>query len=102
MKAVEHLKDRRRDMLFNRHACAEGPRSLRGVKNNRRQIAPRRALIQRRVDLAHHRDVENVQRWTAERNARDAILDLKFDVLEFRHPWTILLFRSSTWELSRS
>jgi hypothetical protein len=46
----------------------------------------RQTLVQRRANLAHHRDVKDVERWPRESNPRDPVIDPEPDVLEFfRH-----------------
>ena len=85
MKRIQHLKDGFRYVLFNGDAGAECSRAFGGIEDNCRQVSLQSALIQSCRDLAHHRDVENVQRRPRERNARHAIFDSEFDVLEFFH-----------------
>ena len=83
MESFEHLKDRCGHVLFNRHPGAEGFCSLRRHKHDGRQISSARALVQRRANLAHHGDIQDVQRRPREGNPRDAILNCEFDILEF-------------------
>jgi hypothetical protein len=74
VERVEHLKDRFLNVLFNGDSGAERATVLVGVKNDRDELALR-TLTQRLRDLAHHLDVEDVQRRPRERDARDAIVD---------------------------
>src|SRR5260370_28537498 len=83
MKRVEDLKARFRHVLFHSHAGAECARVRRGVKNNRAQTRRLRAIVQGVANLAHHRNVEDIERRPHEGNARDSVVDLKPDVLKF-------------------
>ena len=83
VERIEHLRNRFFHVLFRRDARAKRATAGVGVKYNRRQLTLLRTLIERVVDLAHHRDVKDIQRRAAERDPRDAIVDLELDVLEF-------------------
>jgi hypothetical protein len=87
MKRVEHLKDSFGYVLFHRHPGAKGPRFRRCVENDRRQISLGQALVQGVANLAHHRDVEDIERWPREGDPRDPVVNPEFDVLKFfGHP----------------
>jgi len=55
-------------------------------KNNGGEIPMRQTVVQRVADLAHHRNIKDVERGPRESDPGDAIVDLEFEVLEFfRH-----------------
>jgi hypothetical protein len=80
VERVQHLKDRFLDVILDGDTGAEGATVLVGVKNDRDELALI-ALTERLRDLAHHLDVEDVQRRTREGNPCDAIVNLQADVL---------------------
>jgi hypothetical protein len=73
-------------VLFNRDAGAEGATIVSGFKNDGREIAPVHAFIQGVADFAHHRDVEDIERRTREGDMRNAVFNLKSNVLKFHQP----------------
>src|ERR1700694_3118779 len=83
MERVEHLKDRFRHVLFHGHAGAECARVRRRVKNNRTQTRRSRAVVQGIANLAHHRDVKDIERRPHESKARDSVVDVESNVLKF-------------------
>jgi len=86
MKRIEHLKDSFGRVLFHGNAGAKGPSVRRGVEDHRSEIPQWQALVQCLANLAHHRNVKDVERRPRESDSRDAIVDSKVDVLEFfRH-----------------
>jgi hypothetical protein len=86
MKRVEHLKDRFGRVLFDGYAGAKGPSVRCCVEDNRREISEWEALIQCFANLAHHRNVKDVERRARESDSRDPLVDPKPDVLKFfRH-----------------
>ena len=80
MKRVEHLEDRVLHVLLNRDARTERATSLVRIEDDGDELALR-ALPERARDLTHHLDVENVQRRPRERDPRDAVVDVKVNVL---------------------
>jgi hypothetical protein len=83
MKAIEHLVNLVGDVIFDSDARTECARSFRSIENNCGQVPFLRAFVQRRANLTHHRDVQDVQRRAGKRNPRYAILNLESDVLKF-------------------
>src|SRR5437016_3319445 len=83
MKRVQHLEDGFRHVLFDRHPRTESSRILGSVEYYRHHLAPRNALIQSLANLAHHGDIENIERRPRERDPRYALVNLEFDILEF-------------------
>src|SRR6266704_2801797 len=82
MKGVQHLIDSFRRVLFDGYAGAESTAIRRRIENDRRDVALRRAFIHRSQNLAHHRDIENVERRPREGNSRDTIFYGEVDTLE--------------------
>ena len=86
MEGFEHLVDRLRLMLLDRDPGAEGARAFRRLEDDGHHVARAHAVGERALDLAHHRDGEDVQRRSVERDAPDAILDAELYVLiKVRH-----------------
>jgi hypothetical protein len=80
MERVEHLKDRFLNVILNGNSGAESAAVFVGVKNDSDEFTLV-TLAQRARDLTHHLDVENVQGWPRESDARDAIFDRETDIL---------------------
>src|ERR1700754_1168377 len=59
VERVEHLIDRFLDVFLDRNSGAKRPARLIRIEYDRHDLALRR-LAQRRQNLAHHRDVQNV------------------------------------------
>src|ERR1043166_4454037 len=74
VKSVEHLEDCVRRVIFDRNAGAEGPAVFVSFKNNGDQFTMRQ-FADSAGNLAHHSDVEDIQRWTRETYSSDAIVD---------------------------
>ena len=73
-------------MLFHRDSRAERSRILGSVEHYRHHLAPRNALVQSLANLAHHGDIENIERRPRERDPSHAIGDVESDALIFlRH-----------------
>src|SRR5437763_4466929 len=86
VEGFEHLVDRLRLMLLNRDPCAEGARAVRRVESDGHHVARAHAFGERAFDLAHHRDGEDVQRRSGERDAPDALLDAEpYVLIKVRH-----------------
>src|SRR6266513_5726699 len=86
MERVQHLADSLRHMLFDRHPRTESSRILGSVEYYRHHLAPRNALVQSLANLAHHGDIENIERRPRERDPRHAVGDVESDALIFlRH-----------------
>src|SRR6188474_961292 len=81
VKRVEHLIDRVWQVLFNGYTCAKRPRALLCCKNNRDDLPLLGQGCERAANLAHQRNVENVQRRSRERNSSDAIVNIELYVL---------------------
>ena len=68
-------------MFLNRHTRTKGACPGRGSEHYCRQIAMGDAIVEGLTNLAHHRNVEDVQGRTIESNTGHAIIDAEFDVL---------------------
>ena len=69
-------------MFFDCNSGAECPRPRLSYKNDSHDIALFGQRSERRTNLSHHGDVENVQRWARKRDLRYPIFNFEFDVLE--------------------
>src|SRR5436309_15369110 len=79
-------------MLFHRDSRAESSRIRRGIEHDRDHLAPRNTLVQSLANLAHHCDVEDVERRPRESNPRDALVNVESDALIFlRHSELVIL-----------
>src|SRR5437868_1679015 len=80
VKRVEHLENRVLDVLLDCDSRAKRATTLVRIKHDGDQVSPR-TLAQRARDLAHHLDVEDIQRRPSKRNSPDAIFKTEADVL---------------------
>jgi hypothetical protein len=71
-------------VIFNRDSGTERATILISIKHNRNQVTLR-TLTQRLPDLAHHLNVENIQRRPRKSNPPNAILDSDTNVLISAH-----------------
>ena len=85
VKRVEHLDHRFRHVLFDGDTGAEGARAFSGFEYDRNEIILVGAIIQRVANLAHHGNVEDVERRPREGDSGDLISNLESDILEFSH-----------------
>jgi hypothetical protein len=81
MKRIEHLIDGFFGVLLDRDTRAEGARTSPGLKQDCHHVAPARALVNSIVNLAHHRNIENVERRSRELDSPDALFNIEFDTL---------------------
>src|SRR5437588_3078056 len=82
MKRVEHLEHSFGYVFFDSNAGAESAGVFGRIKNNCRQVALLTAYVQRVDNLAHHDDVQHIQRWPRERDARDTISHVELNILK--------------------
>jgi hypothetical protein len=80
MKGVKHLIDGPFHMFFHRDSSAKRTTVLVRVKHDGDELAFLTARSERPANLPHHRDVENIQRWTRKGYSPDSILNLESDV----------------------
>jgi hypothetical protein len=71
-------------VIFDRDSGTKRATILVGIKHDRHQLALR-TFAQRLPDLAHHLDIENIQRRPRERDSPNAILETKVDILVSAH-----------------
>jgi len=67
-------------MFFHRNSRAEGPTILVRIKYDSHEPAFLTTLNERLANFPHHRNVENIQRWTRKGNTPDPIVNVEFDV----------------------
>jgi hypothetical protein len=75
MKRIEHLINGSFGMLFNCHSGTESATLFVAVKYYGHQPSLVTTLRKSFANLAHHRNVENIQRGTGKGDARDAIVN---------------------------
>jgi hypothetical protein len=80
VERVEHLKDGFLNVILNGNTGAECTTVFVSIKNDCDQLTLI-ALSERLRNLAHHFDVEDVQRRTSESDSPDAIFYTATDVL---------------------
>ena len=81
VEGFQHPVDGLRLVLLDRDARAEGARAFPRVEDDGHHVAHAHAGGQRAVNLAHHRDREDVQRRVREGDARHAVFDAEAYVL---------------------
>src|SRR5437764_15171095 len=86
MERVQHLENSFGHVLFDGDAGAERASVFGGIKNNCCQVALLTTFVQRVDNLAHHGNVQHIQRRPRERDARNAIFNIELNILELaRH-----------------